>query len=168
MEPSSTAKGDLFENRVYGILLNMIQNEEFPINPKFCKLLRRKAYFSSKRKSNIVVDLSIECCLPGEEPFLFFIIECKDYGHPVPVDDVEEFYTKIQQITGLNVKAILVTTNTLQAGALNFAHSTGIRVIKIGADDSREILSYRRDSKRTRQESARFMNAFLSLSSDRH
>ena len=166
MANSTTERGDVFETRVLGILHDMLESDDFPINPKFCKIFLKKPYYSSKRKSNIIIDISIECCLPGEEPFLFFIIECKDYNHPVPVDDIEEFYAKTQQITGLNVKAIFVTTSTLQKGALNFAHSSGIRVMKIGLDDNREILSYRRVPAKATDQVANFINAFLSLSSE--
>ena len=45
-------------------------------------------------------------------------------------NDVEEFYSKVQQIAGVNVKAVLVTSGSLQEGALQFARSKGIGVAR--------------------------------------
>src|ERR1043165_5928123 len=98
----------------------MLVNEELPVNGKYCKIYRKKGYYSSMREKDIIVDISVECTLPGApKPSLYLMIECKDLNHPVSVDNIEEFCNKTGQITGLNVKAVFITTNTLQSGALN-------------------------------------------------
>lgn len=58
------------------------------------------------------------------------LIECKNYNHPVPVDDVEEFYSKIQQVSGANVKGIIASTNSFQEGAVAFSKSKGIGLLR--------------------------------------
>lgn len=46
-----------------------------------------------------MTDASIEVVPPGAtEPVLVWIWECIDYGHSVPVDDVEEFHAKLEQV----------------------------------------------------------------------
>lgn len=47
------------------------------------------------------------------------------------VNDVEEFYAKLQQITGANVKGCMVSSNGFQEGAINFARAKGIGLIRL-------------------------------------
>ena len=163
---STTAKGDNFEARVFEILRTMVISNELPINGNYSKVFRKKEYYSQQRKSNIVVDISVECTLPGEQqPSLYLMVECKDYKHPIPVNDVEEFFAKTQQITGLNVKAIMVTTNVLQEGALNFAITNGIRVMRIKPDGGREVLSFRKEYSAASNNNKDYINAILALTS---
>jgi hypothetical protein len=66
---------------------------------------------------------------------ILWAIECKDYQHPLPVSEVEEFWAKLQQIGGVNVKGAIAVTGTLQSGAMAFAESKGIDVFRILPDD---------------------------------
>ena len=59
------------------------------------------------------------------------LIECKDYSRPVPVDDVEEFFAKVQQVAPAKAKAIVVSSNSFQSGALEFACSKGIGLLRM-------------------------------------
>ncbi len=91
-----------------------------------------KGYYSRDRKSDIVVDLAIEVMLPGASSWsILWIWECKDHEHPVPVGDVEEFWAKLQQIGGVNVKGGIATTSALQPEALAYARAKGIAVVRI-------------------------------------
>lgn len=134
---SNTSKiGNKLEEKVYRLLEDELNNNRLFFNPIHCKMYRKKGYFSKDRKSNIIVDISMEVFLPGAKEYSFLIIiECKNYSHSVPVDDVEEFFTKLQQISGANVKGIVVATNSFQKGALNFSESKGLGLIRI-LDDS--------------------------------
>ena len=67
----------------------------------------RKAFVGRITKRTIVVDLAFTVRL-AEGAELLFIVECKCYGHAVPVDDIEEFYAKCDDI-GAH-KGIMVTT----------------------------------------------------------
>ena len=161
---SSTSKGDRFEKVVFTMIQELLNKDQLPINSKHSKVFQKKGYYSEKRKANIIIDISVECTLPGEDkPTMYLLIECKDYNHPIPVDDVEEFYSKTQQIVGLNAKAIMVTSNLLQSGALNFAISSGIRVLKLDIDGKAEILSYRKERSKVNNNSQQFMNAFFAF-----
>lgn len=124
---SSTAKGDKFEAKVRAFLEREIANGHFFARPECCKFISKPRYYSEKRKKHIVFDLSIEVYNPGQKSYAFLVlVECKDYGKAVPVDDAEEFWAKVQQVAGLNVKAIMISTNAFAQGVLEFCKSTGI------------------------------------------
>jgi hypothetical protein len=80
----------------------------------------------------LVFDVAIEMTLPGASgPSSRWLIECKDYGHPVGVADVEEFFTKVQQVGAADSKAVVVTSNSFQSGALEFARSKRIGLLRM-------------------------------------
>jgi hypothetical protein len=134
---NTTEKGESFEKKVYDIIENLLKSGGFPVQGNFYQLFHKREYFSNERKSNICVDISVEFSREKELPPSFYVItECKDCSRPVPVDDVEEFYAKMQQITGANVKGMLFTRSSLQQAAFNYAQSKGIAVVRILDDDS--------------------------------
>jgi hypothetical protein len=129
---NTTKKGDAFENKAYEAIKLELSEKRLGIMPECAKLFTKKAYYSRDRDANIIVDLSIEVTLPGADTYSFlWLWECKDYGKSVPVDDLEEFYAKIQQIAGVNVKGTLITNGTLQKSALNYAKAKGIGVARL-------------------------------------
>lgn len=76
-------------------------------------------------------DISLEFWLPGADQWsILWIIECKDYAGSIPVDDVEEFKAKLDQISGANRKGMLVVSGALQPSAFNYARSNGIAVAR--------------------------------------
>ncbi len=66
-----------------------------------------------------------------ERPSLVWIFECKDYAGSIPVDDIEEFHAKLQQIGEDNTKGTFVTSGALQRSALAYAQAKGIGVIRL-------------------------------------
>ncbi|MDQ6761053.1 MAG: hypothetical protein M3015_00320 [Bacteroidota bacterium] len=133
----TTKRGTTFEIKVHDLIIKMIQEDKFFIDSKNYKLYLHKKYYSTARQAKITVDLSMEYFREGGlTPNLYILMECKDCQRPVPVDDIEEFYSKSLQLTGLNVKCIFFTTSSLQSSAFNYALSKGIAVIRILDDDS--------------------------------
>ena len=133
---NTVERGDRFEDRVYQALVDELKDDSLGLSPSAAKIFRKKGSFSRDRDSEVVVDISIEVWPPGASNYsLLWICECKDYSHPIPVDDVEEFKAKLDQIAGKNVKGVLATSNSLQRGALNYAQSNGIGVVRILPDD---------------------------------
>jgi IrrE N-terminal-like domain/Restriction endonuclease len=129
---SSTSRGVDLEERVFSFFEAEIKAGRFLARPECCAIFHRKAYYSRDRLSDIFFDVAIELTLPGADiPSALWLIECKDYNHPVPVDDVEEFFTKVQQVAAAKSKAILVTSNSFQRGALEFARSKGIGLLRV-------------------------------------
>jgi hypothetical protein len=131
-----TNKGNIFEGRVYAALAGALQNEQLCVSPKTAKIFSKKPYHSRHRDADIITDVSIEAFFPGcTRPTWIWIFECKDYRGRIPIDDLEEFHAKLQQIGEDNTKGTFVTSGALQRSALNFARSMGIGVIRLLPND---------------------------------
>ena len=93
---SSVEKGDKLEAQIYSLFEAEISNGNFFAKKENCEIHTRKGYYSSDRKKEIIFDVSIEIRLLGHDNYsVLVLIECKNLSHPVPVDDVEEFHSKI-------------------------------------------------------------------------
>lgn len=129
--PSSTKKGDALEQRVRDLLQEEIDADRFWAKKSNCKVFWKKGYHSKDRGGDIVFDVSIEVYLPGAKEYsTLVLVECKNYANSVPVDDVEEFFTKVQQVAAANAKAIVASTASFQSGARIFAKSKGIGLMR--------------------------------------
>jgi hypothetical protein len=134
-------QGDQFESRSYNLIRDTINSGQLGLISSHCRLYKKKAYYSQKRKGDIIFDLTIEVWPPGAERFiLLYIIECKGLKNKVPVDDIEEFHNKIDQISELNTKGVFITNKGFQKGAYNIAEATGMMLIILDYDDSHQIL----------------------------
>lgn len=102
------------------------------------RIRKKPRYYSKDRDAEIEFDVSVEKYLgnPDENenmrPSIIVIIECKDYSSNIPVDDVEEFHAKLQQVGADNTKGMMITQNgCFQKSALNYAGSKGIALARI-------------------------------------
>jgi Zn-dependent peptidase ImmA (M78 family) len=128
---NSTGIGNEFENKIYSYFKSLIDSGQFWANSQCCKLFRKKGYYSKDRGSSIVFDVSIEIYLPEAQEYSSCVIfECKNYSHSVPINDVEEFFAKVQQVCAANSKAVLVSNATFQKGTMAFAKSKGIGLFR--------------------------------------
>jgi hypothetical protein len=142
---NTTAKGNDFEARVFYAIENELNAERLGILPHSCQIFWKKPYYSKERGSDIIVDISIEITLPNLDKWsLLWVWECKDYKGAVPVDDVEEFHAKIEQIAGDNVKGTMAVSGGLQRAALIYALSKGIGIVRIMPDNQVLHISARR------------------------
>lgn len=120
-------KGTDYEIKVMNRVKLMLDQEELSISPKQAKISHKPAYYSRDRQKNITFDVSIEVCRKGAEtPYLIWIWECKNYSHKVPVDDVEEFHAKLNQVGANKTKGTLISPSEFDEGAYEFARSKGI------------------------------------------
>ena len=127
----TTKKGDELENKIYELFRDDILNDRFWAKKECCKIYKKKGYYSRDRKKDIIFDIAIEIFLPGQVSFSSLVlIECKHYNHKVPVEDVESFLMKAQQVSGGNVKAIVVSNNAFQEGVFNFSESKRIGLLR--------------------------------------
>nr|WP_081984043.1 ImmA/IrrE family metallo-endopeptidase [Massilia sp. JS1662] len=128
---NSTLKGDILEESIFRLFDKLIADGQFWGDSKACKVYRKKGYYSRDREKDIIFDLSIEYVLPGAARYsMVTLIECKNYSHSVPVDDVEEFFAKAQQVAAGNSKLVLASTAAFQEGAIRFARSKGIGLLR--------------------------------------
>lgn len=133
---NSFEKGDVFEEEVFNLIKDYVNSGNFWLNPKFCKFYRKKKYYSQKRDGYITVDISIECFIDGQDNYShLLVIECKNYKSKVPVDDIEEFESKLKQIAGLNVKGVFASNSAFQSGAFKVAKSIGMALIRVLPND---------------------------------
>ena len=151
---STTKKGDLFEDQVYELLVADIKSNNFIANEQCCRIYKKKGYYSRDRERDIVFDISVEIFLPGQSTFsILVLVECKNYNHRVPVDDVEEFFQKTQQISGANVKAMLFSNNSFQDGTIKFSKSKGIGLARYIPNEKLDWILTRSPSAQNHQKS---------------
>jgi Zn-dependent peptidase ImmA (M78 family) len=142
---NSVTKGNNFEKSSLEVIYNALKEDKIGLPEKYVRVFQKKGYYSEKRKSEIVFDISIEVWPPEAERYsLIYLIECKSYNKKVPVDDVEEFYTKIQQVAGVNAKGVFITNRGFQEGAYTFAESTGMMLILAESSNNYEIILHKR------------------------
>jgi len=129
--------GEPFEQKVRGLLEDHIKQGDLGIDTQLVKVFLHKGYWSRVRGKPITMDVSVELYRRGAvEPYLVWIWECKDYHHRVPVDDVEEFHTKLEQIGLHKTKGTIVCRNGFQESALRVAEAYGISLVRILPDGS--------------------------------
>ncbi|MDR2083584.1 MAG: ImmA/IrrE family metallo-endopeptidase [Bacteroidales bacterium] len=144
---SSNKKGDRLENQVYDLILKLLDEDNFIAPKKQSKVFKKKGYYSSKRKGDIIFDVTIETTLPNADKYsILIVIECKNLGRKVEVSDIEEFSKKLSQIGEHNTKGIVISTNTFQKSAYDFAKSENIGLARINSSDEIQWINYRKDN----------------------
>lgn len=124
-----------YETFVFDTLKQELKEERLGIIAKDSKIFKGKGYYSKDRGSKIKIDVSIEVTRKGAKEYsLLIVVECKKYAQPINVSEIEEFYAKVNQIAGLNVKAIVITNTSLQKSALKYAMAKNIAVIRLFRD----------------------------------
>lgn len=131
---NKTAKGNELENDFYKYLINL-QNTGQDIlgtlSPDYCKILKKKKYYSERRQREIEFDIVIEIYRKGaSEPQFRVFFECKNYATSIPETEVTDFSHKLSDIGLHDTKAFIVTKTKLANGAFNLANSEKIGVIK--------------------------------------
>ncbi|MDR1181720.1 MAG: ImmA/IrrE family metallo-endopeptidase [Bacteroidales bacterium] len=148
MAVSTTTKGTNFENAVFELVEKLVKKGDFFVPNKCSIVYKKKKYYSDKRKSDIIFDITIETKIANAPKYsTLTIIECKNLNRPISIDDIEEFSSKINQVGEHNTKGIIITSNTFQKAAKNYAENTGIALIRILSNKSLDWISYRKDSR---------------------
>ncbi len=157
--------GDKFEDKSYHLIENAIENDELGISQSSARVLRKPSYYSAKREKDIIFDLSIEIWPKNAERYSFlFLIECKSSNSKkVPVDDVEEFWAKVDQVAGKNVKGVMISDNSFQKGGLTFAKNTGMMLIEVDSEDNYSIILHRTEKEKTESEEQTIEDIFFSF-----
>lgn len=129
----SINNGADLEEKVFNTITNLVNSGELGLISSHCKVFRHKEYFSKDRDANIITDISIEVFINETDgPYLIWIWECKDYNHAVPVDDIEEFHSKLEQIGADKTKGTIITSlGSFQRGCLKYAKSKGIGLARL-------------------------------------
>lgn len=145
---NTTEKGNKFEDQVKSIMNDLLNDPTFYLNNKSSKVLSKKQYYSESRKGNIIVDISIESYFGESQDYsMLTIVECKNLSHPVPVDDVEELDSKLNQIGAHNTKGMIFSKSGFQKSALNLAKSKGIALVRVNNSKDIDWVNHRKDRK---------------------
>ncbi len=143
---NTTKKGDTFENKIYSILCDLLANGDFFVGGKNSKIFKKKGYYSKERASDIITDISIETYMPGADNFsLLTIIECKNLNHKVPVDDIEEFDSKLRQLGEHNTKGMVFTKLGFQKGAYSVGKSKKLGLCVVEDKNKLNWINYRKE-----------------------
>jgi hypothetical protein len=135
VKPSS-APGAAFELEVLGAIRREVASGSLGLLEKHCRVFHHKAYFSRDRQAEIIVDISIEIYMTdASTPSIVWVWECKDYSNPVPVDDLEEFHSKLQQMGSDRTKGTVISRSAFQKAAIQFAMAKGIGLARLLADE---------------------------------
>lgn len=144
---SSVEKGNSFEDEIFEFLSHEIDSGGFPINAAFCKIFKKKKYYSKDRSGLIEFDVAVEVYYPGtQECSLVWLFECKNYKSPVGVGEVESFYQKAEQVAGAKSKLVLATKSPIQKSAREFARSKGMGVLRHFSSEGMKWELYRSTS----------------------
>lgn len=134
--------GIQFEDEVYTLIKEDINHYDFLVSMPNVEIHKHKKYYSKDREAYIIADISIEKYMNndyqerGDPPSIIIVIECKDYKGSIPVDDVEEFHAKLQQIGADNTKGMIFTrAGAYQKSAISYARSKGISLARILPDE---------------------------------
>ena len=128
-------KGKTLELQVKESLEVELSQDRLGISQNATKVYHRKSYYSSERGSEIEIDVSLEVFRPdANDPFLIWAWECKDYHHNVPIGDIEEFHSKLEQIGLHKTKGTVVCRHGFQKGAISFAEAKAIGLARILPD----------------------------------
>lgn len=141
---NTTVIGDEFERRSVEIITKVINEGQLGYLSDCLRIYPKGKYHSRLRANDIIFDLAIEVWPPGASRYvLIYLIECKSYKTRVPVDRIEAFHSKIQQVSGVNAKGIFITNSPLQKSALAMAEAIGMMVIQGESSDNYNIILHR-------------------------
>lgn len=140
---NTVEKGNKFEALAHNIITKAITDRKLGIDPACARVHRKKGYYSEKRREDIVFDISIEIWPPdANRASITYFVECKDYSHRIPVDDVTLFNSYIQEVSGVNAKGVFIARGGFQSGAYTTAESYGMMLISVEHENKYDILLY--------------------------
>lgn len=144
---NTTLKGDLFEEQIFNLLKELLDNEECFVNGKYSKIYWKKSYYSKDREDDIDFDIAIETYLPNAKTFsILTIIECKNLGRKVPIGKIGAFEANLRQIAGEhNVKGIMISSTYFSQQGVNYAKNKGIGLARVDSKNKIDWVNYRKD-----------------------
>jgi Zn-dependent peptidase ImmA (M78 family) len=144
---NTTAKGDILENKAIGIIERILDEGLIGVMKEYARVFTKKKYPSNIRGvGEVEFDLTIEIWPPNADQYaMIYFIECKNYNHRVPIIEVKKFYADIAETSGINAKAIIITSSPLQEGAYEYASAMRMMVIEGESKDNFNIVLYKRN-----------------------
>jgi len=145
---NTVQKGDKFENIGIELIHKLISEQEILINSNYIRPFKKKKYKCKSREGYVEFDYVIEVWPPKAERFsIAYFIECKNYKNRVGVNQLKKFHNDIQEVSGANAKAILITKSLLQEGARSYADANGFMVIQANNINDYKIIYHKTSNK---------------------
>lgn len=142
---NTTQIGNDFEDRIFLLIKDLLEKDEFTVPGKRSRIYQKKGYYSESRKNEIITDISIETFLPEATDYsILNVIECKFLNNNVAIDDIEEFDSKLTQIGKHNSKGFIVSNKGFAKTTINFAKSLKIGLLKVKNNNEYEWINYRK------------------------
>ncbi len=141
---NTTQKGDELELKVFEIINELLNKEEFFISGKNSQIFRKKKYKSNKTNNEIIVDISIETFLPNAKHYSqLTVIECKNYQSTISVDKIRVLRSVMDEI-GAH-KGIIASRTKFQKGVLDLARANNVGLCLINTKNQFDWINYRID-----------------------
>lgn len=129
---NTTAKGDRLENKLYSILKQQIENDDFLSQKKdYLKLYPpKKSYYCEDRKEDIIFDVVMEVFSSKEKegiPQMTYIFECKNHAKNVNLKEINNFLFSlngVKQQTGA-IKPVFVAAVGVTKSGFNLLKKHG-------------------------------------------
>lgn len=152
---STVEIGNKFEEQSYSIIETAIRNGDLGISATHARVYKKKRYYSKDREKDIIFDLAVEIWPNNAERYsVVYLIECKSYRtENVPVCDIEEFQSKIKQVSGVNVKGIMISDSSFQRSTYNIAKNNGFMLIEVRNSYEYSIILHKATTKNEKQDS---------------
>jgi hypothetical protein len=132
---STTAKGDSLVEATMASLIEYYSSSDSPYVFDCLRFWKNKKYFSPVRNDDIEFDIAIEILDRATKEITSYIfVECKNYARLVDAPRLEEFESKLRQITPCKSIAIFATSNGVTETCLNSARNFGIAIVRISQD----------------------------------
>lgn len=122
---NTTEKGTEFEDKVYDYVVDLLNTDGFLGATKpYSKIFRHKKYRCIGTNRKIEFDITIETYNPevenGEWSSLI-ILECKNYSYTVDIADLDEFESKMNNVSHSAIKGVMITTKGFSANGIEQA-----------------------------------------------
>ena len=139
---NTTAKGDAFEKRVYDIISNLLNQNEFPANCRYSVVHHKHKLRSKETGKDIIFDLVVETTMPNStNSSVIYIIECKDYKRAVSADRVRNLAHQMGEV-GAH-KGFIFSTSGFQSGVYEIAKARHIGLVKVSENDILNWILYK-------------------------
>lgn len=155
-------KGDIFELKSKSFIEEALKGKLFGLIAENCVVHHKKSYKSEFTNRSIIFDLSIELYPPNSKSFTaLYLIECKNHKKKVEVGEIQEFLSKVKEISDdyPTVMGVFISNSSYQSGSIELAKKRRITLI---SNDNNEFKFLYKEEKKLQIESNNIDNIIYS------
>ncbi|MBR4793348.1 MAG: ImmA/IrrE family metallo-endopeptidase [Bacteroidaceae bacterium] len=122
---NTTKKGTEFEGKVYDYVADLLNTDGFLGATKpYSKIFKHKKYKCIGTNRKIDFDITIETYNPDVEDgewSSLIVLECKNYRGTVDIADLDEFESKLNNVSHSGIKGVMITSKGFSANGIEQA-----------------------------------------------